>query len=285
MRTLVHARGQIELDRCLVMGIVNRTPDSFYEGHPDMVDAAEFAVRLVEEGADILDIGAVKAGPGEPVTEPEELDRLIPFLEGIADRVSVPLSVETARPEVARRAIEVGAAIVNDVTGLDDPSLAEVCAQTGAALVVMHHGDQLRGRPRWPRYDDVVKAVLEFWRERAEIARRIGVPDEAIVVDPGLDFGKTTFHSLELVRRMDELVADGHPVLVAHSRKDLIGETLDQPPDDRLAGGLAVAALSVAGGAALVRTHDVELTVSAVRMVEAVLGRRPPEAPVRGLWD
>ena len=273
------------LDNCLVMGIVNRTPDSFYEGHPDLDEAAEFAARLVDEGADLLDAGAIKAGPGQDVSEEQELERLIPFLGRIASEVSVPISVETSRPEVARRAIASGAAVINDVTGLDDSSLAGVCAGAGAALVVMHHGGQMRGRPRSPRYDDVVASVTGFWRERVELARAAGVAEESIVVDPGLDFGKTTFHSLELVRRLDELVAQGLPVLVAHSRKDIVGETLGQLPDDRLAGGLAVVALSVAAGAAIIRTHDVAETVSVVRMVEAVMGRRPPEAPVRGLWD
>jgi dihydropteroate synthase len=285
MSVLKHSRGEISLDHCLVMGIVNRTPDSFYEGHPDLGEAADFAARLVEEGAEILDVGAVKAGPGDEVSESEEIDRLIPFLEEIAARAPVPLSVETASPEVARRAIDAGASIVNDVRGLADPELAGVCASAGAALVVMHHGGQVRGRPRWPRYDDVVASVVSFWAERVEVALGAGVARESIVVDPGLDFGKTTFHSLELVRRLDELVDVGWPVLIAHSRKDIIGETLAQPPGERLEGGLAVAALSVAGGAAILRTHDVAPTVSVVRMVEAVMGRRPPAAPVRGLWD
>jgi dihydropteroate synthase len=285
MSVLKHARGELQLDHCLVMGIVNRTPDSFYEGHPDLGEAAEFAARLVNEGADILDVGAVKAGPGDEVSEAEEIDRLIPFLEQIAARTSVPLSVETASPEVARRAIEAGASIVNDVRGLEDPELASMCASAGAGLVVMHHGGQVRGRPRWPRYDDVVTSVLAFWEERIAAALEAGVARESIVVDPGLDFGKTTFHSLELVRRIDELIGSGWPVLIAHSRKDIVGETLGQPPDERLEGGLAVAALSVLGGAAVLRTHDVAATVSVVRMVEAVMGRRPPAAPVRGLWD
>jgi dihydropteroate synthase len=174
---------------------------------------------------------------------------------------------------------------VNDVSALDDPGLATVCAEAGAALILMHHGGQIRGRPRNPRYPDVVAAVLAEWDRLSALALEAGVPDEAIVLDPGLDFGKNTFHSLELVRRIDELVATGRPVLVAPSNKDVVGETLGLPLDERLEGTLALVALSVLGGAAIVRVHEVEAAVRVTRMVEAVMGSRRPQAPVRGLWD
>lgn len=284
--TLHHATGTLELDRCLVMGIVNRTPDSFYDGgRMELDDAVAHATQLVEEGADILDIGAVKAGPGEEVSEQEEIDRLLPLIEALAEAVEVPLSIESARPGVAKLALDAGASILNDVTALADPGLAGVCRDAGAALVLMHHGGQIRGRPRNPRYEDVVEAVLEEWERLMKAATSAGVTRDRLVVDPGLDFGKTTFHSLQLMRRIDELVAFGLPVLMAPSRKDVVGESLGLPLEERLEGSLALVALSVAGGAAVVRVHDVRPAVRVVRMVEAVLGRRRPEAPIRGLWE
>jgi dihydropteroate synthase len=282
---LDHAQGSLALNRCLVMGIVNRTPDSFYDGgRMGLDETLAHARSLIEEGADILDVGAVKAGPGEEVSEDEEATRLLPLIEGLAGD-GVPLSVETGRHEIARQALDAGAALVNDVGGLSDPELASVCGDAGAALVLMHHGGQIRGRPRSPAYDDVVGAVRDEWERLVGIARERGVSEESIVLDPGLDFGKNTFHSLELMRRLPELTAGSWPVLVAASRKDIVGETLDLPPGERLEGSLAVVALSVIHGAAIVRVHDVQASVRTVRMVEAMLGTRPPAAPIRGLWD
>ena len=189
-----HAGGEMTTDRCLVMGIVNRTPDSFYDGgRMDLHASVAFAVRLVEEGADLLDVGGVKAGPGPPVSEGQEVERLVPLVEAIADATSTPISVETSRGSVARLAIEAGAVLINDVTSLAETDLAEACAETGAGLVVMHHGGQIRGRPRHPRYDDVVSDVLELWDGVAEKARSFGVAQDALLFDPGLDFGKNTY--------------------------------------------------------------------------------------------
>ena len=272
--------------RCLVMGIVNRTPDSFYDGgRMGLDESVEHALSLVEQGADMLDIGAVKAGPGEGVEMNEELDRLLPLVEAVVRATTVPISVETARSQVADRALAAGASIVNDVTGLADGDLAGVCADRGASLVLMHHGGQLRGRPRHPHYEDVVADVIATLEALAASAQRAGVADERLIVDPGLDFGKNTFHSLELMRRLEELTALKWPVLVAPSRKDMVGETLALAPDQRLEGTLALVALSVLRGAAIVRVHDVAQTVHVVRMTEAVEGRRVPAAPLRGLWD
>ena len=283
---LRHGTGSFELDRCLVMGIVNRTPDSFFDGgRMELDDAVGHAKELVAEGANILDIGAVKAGPGEEVSEQEEMDRLLPLVEALVGAVDVPLSIETARPGVAKLAFGAGASILTDVTALADPGLAGVCRDAGAALVLMHHGGQIRGRPRNPRYEDVVDAVRQEWERLVGVATSAGVARDRLVVDPGLDFGKTTFHSLELMRRIDELVAVGLPVLIAPSRKDVIGESLGLPLGERLEGTLALVALSVFGGAAIVRVHDVGPAVRVVGMVEAVLGRRRPQAPIRGLWE
>ena len=276
----------LKWDRCLVMGIVNRTPDSFYDGgRMGLDDAIAHADRLVEEGADILDVGAIKAGPGEDVSEQEEIDRLIPLVEALAREVEVALSIETARPEVARSAFAAGATILNDVSSFAEQTLAKTCGEAGAYAVLMHNGGQIRGRPRNPRYADVVADVIQEWQRLAEIARAAGVSDERIVVDPGLDFGKTTFHSLELMRRLPELVEQPWPVLIAPSHKDVVGESLGLPIDQRLEGTLALVVISVMGGAKIVRVHDVKEAVRAVRMVEAVEGTRRPAAPIRGLWE
>ena len=283
---LRHARGSLDLDRVQVVGILNRIPDSFYDpGRMPLRESVERALVMATEGAGFVDIGGVKAGPGAPVSEEEELERVVSLVEAVAKEIALPMSVETSRPSVARRALDAGAAIVNDVTGLNDPELATVCAETGAALVLMHHGSQLRGRPRHPRYDDVVEAVTSEWSRLEDVASGAGISRDALVVDPGLDFGKTTYHSLELMRRLPELVDHGLPLLVAASRKDVVGETLALPPGERLEGSLALAALATRDGARLIRVHDVKETVRVVRMVEAVAGSRPPEGGVRGLWD
>src|SRR5829696_5353188 len=265
--------------RTAVMAILNRTPDSFYDrgatyGFGAAVEAGE---RALAEGADWLDVGGVKGGPGPPVTETEELDRVVPLLEALRGRTDAVLSVDTYRPGVARRALAAGADLVNDPSGLRDP------AEAGAGLVVMHTGGPPRTRPHRPAYADVVAEVRAFLAGRTALAQQRGVAPDRLIVDPGHDFHKNTFHSLELTRRLGELTGLGHPVLVALSNKDFVGETLDVGLDQRLEGSLAAAAFSVAAGAAIVRVHEVQPTVRVVRMVEAILGRRPPAATRRGL--
>lgn len=273
-------------NRCLVMGILNRTPDSFYDGgRTGLAESLSHAEAMIEAGADIIDIGGVKAGPGEEVAEQRELERVIPLVEVVRARTTAAISVETSRPSVARAALAAGASIVNDVGGLADPALAGACAEAGGTLVLMHHGGQIRGRPRNPRYDDVVAEVRSCWARLAQRAEAAGLSADHLIADPGLDFGKTTFHSLELMRRLPELTAGPWPVLIAASRKDVVGETLDLALEDRLEGSLALVALAVQHGTAIVRVHDVEASVRVVRMTEAVMGRRPPAAPVRGLWE
>ncbi len=272
--------------RCLVMGILNRTPDSFYDGgRTGLVDSLAHAGRMAAAGADIIDVGGVKAGLGAQVSKEEELDRVLPVVQGLRAEIDARLSVETSRPSVAAAALEAGASIVNDVTGLAEPGLAAACARGHGKLVLMHHGGQIRGRPRNPRYEDVVTEVLACWARLAQRAESEGLGRHDLIADPGLDFGKTTFHSLELMRRLPELIAGGLPLLIAASRKDVVGETLDLPPGERLEGSLALVALATFHGAAFVRVHDVQASVRVVRMVETVLGTRSPAAPVRGLWD
>ena len=271
--------------RTAVMAIVNRTPDSFYDrgatyGFTAAVEAGE---RALAEGADWLDVGGVKGGPGPAVSEAEELDRVVPLLEALRGRTDAVLSVDTYRPGVARRALAAGADVVNDPSGLRDPAMAEVAAEAGAGLVVMHTGGPPRTRPHRPAYADVVAEVRAFLADRAALAVGRGLAPDRLIVDPGHDFHKNTFHSLELTRRLGELADLGHPVLVALSNKDFVGETLDVGLDQRLEGSLAAAAFSVTAGAAIVRVHEVQPTVRVVRMVEAILGRRPPAATRRGL--
>jgi len=271
--------------RTAVMAILNRTPDSFYDrgatyGFGAALEAGE---RALAEGADWLDVGGVKGGPGPPVTDAEELDRVVPLVEALRGRTDAVLSVDTYRPEVARRALEAGADVVNDPSGLRDPLMAEVAAGYGAGLVVMHTAGPPRTRPHRPAYTDVVAEVRAFLAARAALAVRRGLPGDRLIVDPGHDFHKNTFHSLELTRRLGELTGLGHPLLVALSNKDFVGETLDVGLDQRLEGSLAAAAFSVAAGANIVRVHQVQPTVRVVRMTEAILGRRPPAATRRGL--
>lgn len=275
-------------DRCLVMGILNRTPDSFYDGgRTSLEDAIRHALMMISEGADIIDVGGVKAGPGAEVSDDEELERVAPVVEALCKEAGpeVAISVETGRPRVADEVLGAGASILNDVSGLADPELAAICARRDAHLVLMHNGGQIRGRPRNPRYADVVADVLRTWTCLRDVAVGRGMEPGHLIVDNGLDFGKTTYHSLELMRRLPEQVAFGLPLLVAPSRKDVVGETLDLPPGERLEGSLALVALAVHHGAAIVRVHDVRASLRVVRMVEAVEARTAPAAPVRGLWE
>jgi dihydropteroate synthase len=268
-----------------VMAIINRTPDSFYDRGANFgLDAAvASAERALAEGADWLDMGGVKAGPGPEVTEAEELERVVPLLEALRGRTDAVLSVDTFRAGVAARVLEAGADVVNDPSGLSDPALAEATAERGGALVVMHTGGPPRTRPHRTAYRDVVTDVRAFLAERAAAARRAGVPAERIIVDPGHDFHKNTYQSLELTRRLEELTVLGYPVMVGLSNKDFIGETLDAPLELRLEGSLAAAAICVLNGASIVRVHEVGPTVRAIRMTEAILGRRPPVTAIRGL--
>jgi dihydropteroate synthase len=268
-----------------VMAIINRTPDSFYDRGANFgLDAAIAAAeRALAEGADWLDMGGVKAGPGPEVTEAEELDRVLPLVEALRGRTDAVLSVDTFRAGVAAQVLEAGADVINDPSGLHDPELAAVTAERGGALVVMHTGGPPRTRPHRSAYLDVVADVRAFLAERAAVARGAGMPAERIVVDPGHDFHKNTYHSLELTRRLEELTVLGYPVMVGLSNKDFIGETLDAPLELRLEGSLAAAVISVLNGASIVRVHEVGPTVRALRMAEAIAGRQPPATAIRGL--
>lgn len=274
-------------DRALVMAIVNRTPDSFYDrGATYAEDAALAAVdRAVAEGADVVDIGGVKAGPGRVVDAGEEIRRVVPFVATVRERhPDLLISVDTWRAEVGRLACEVGADILNDTWAGADPTLAEVAAEFRVGVVCSHTGGAVpRTRPHRVSYPHLVADVIAELSGRAERMLALGVPREGILIDPTHDFGKNTWHGLELLRRCDELVATGWPVLMALSHKDFIGETLGVGLEERGEGTLAATALAAAAGARVFRAHDVAATRRTVDMVASILGTRPPAGCVRGL--
>jgi dihydropteroate synthase len=266
--------------RVLLMGVVNVTPDSFSDGGAflECSAAVEHALRLVAEGAAIVDVGGMSTRPGAAeVPEAEELRRVVPVIDGIRARSEAAISVDTYRVEVARRAWEAGADIVNDISAFTfDPAMLAFLAGHAVPAVAMH----MRGTPRDmqddPRYDDVVGEVRAFLAGVLQRAREAGVPDGRVAVDPGIGFGKTVAHNLELLRGLCRLRELGGPVLLGASRKSFIGKVLGGGAAGRLEGTLSVSALAVAGGADVVRVHDVAANLRAVRMAEAVTGRSGP---------
>ncbi len=263
----------IPLDQPRVMGVVNVTPDSFSDGgwFLDPAVAVEHACRLATEGADIIDIGGMSSRPGaEEVTVKEELQRVLPVVEEVAERLEVPVSVDTCHSEVAEAVLESGARMINDITALGDPAMAELVAETGAGLVLMH----MQGNPRSmqcdPHYEDVLTDIGRFLAERAERARDAGVSAEAICLDPGIGFGKTLEHNLEILRRLGELAELGYPLLIGTSRKSFIGKVLGVPVEERLVGSLASLVVARLAGASLFRVHDVAETRQALALTEAI---------------
>jgi dihydropteroate synthase len=271
--------------RTRVVGILNVTPDSFHDGgaDPTPLAAAERARAMVDAGADALDVGAESTRPGaDPVSAAAELARLLPVLDRLRG-LGVPVSVDTTKADVAARAIEHGATLVNDVSGLqNDPGIADVCAAAGAGLVLMHRRGDARTMRSLARYDDVVAESRRFLAEAVERAVRSGVAEDRIVVDPGLGFAKNASHNLEILRRLTEYLDLGRPVLVGASRKSFLAPFDAPTTDDRLAGTLAATVLAVLGGASLVRVHDVRENKRAILVAEAVLSARGEEERTEG---
>jgi dihydropteroate synthase len=261
--------------RALVMGIVNRTPDSFFDKgrYFDMDASLKLADALVADGADIIDIGGVKAGPGPDVGLDEELERVIPAIEVLHARIDVPLSVDTWRAEVARQAYDAGAVVGNDISGFADPDYLGVSAAANATVVATHIRLAPRVRDPEPEYpnDDVVTAVCEFLLDRAQRAERAGIPPARVVLDAGLDLGKTWEQSLELLRASERLADLGYPVLLSASNKTFLGRFLDLEIDERNEASLAAAALGVSLGCRIVRAHDVRGTRRVCDVLAAVL--------------
>ncbi len=261
-----------------VMAVINRTPDSFFDkGATYALDkAVEASLKAAKDGADWVDIGGVPFGRGPVVSVEQELERVVPVVAAISAASDVVISVDTFNAQVASAAIAAGAAVINDTSGLFDPDMASAVAATDATLVLTHSMSPPRAEPPKPEYVDVVHEVIAFLRDRIERAKAAGIRDDRIIVDPGHDLNKNTYHSLELTRRLHEIAALGYPTLAAVSNKDFIGEMTDRKQGERLEGSLAAAVFCILEGARIVRMHDVPATVAAVRMVEGILGWRKP---------
>lgn len=271
---LLDCRGKaLDLRKPRLMGILNVTPDSFSDGgkflQPD--EAVDRARQMVEEGADILDIGGESSRPySEPVSAEEELMRVKPVIQSLAGELDIPISIDTYKPEVAEKALGMGANMVNDITGLRNKDMIRVIAENNVPVVVMH----MKGTPKTmqenPTYGDVVAEILRFFRERIEAAVEGGIGRESIIIDPGIGFGKTVEHNLEILSRLKEFKSLGLPVMVGPSRKSFIGKILDLDLENRLEGSLAMLCASIMNGANIVRVHDVKESVRAASMIYAM---------------
>ena len=260
--------------RTLIMGVLNVTPDSFYDGgrYSNLRKAVERALEMVEEGADIIDIGGESSRPGaNPVEEKEELERVIPVIKKLLSRIRVPISIDTYKSGVAKKAIDAGASIVNDISALRmDEKMAKVIESSGVPVCLMHMQGTPRNMQRNPRYKDVVSEIFAFLRERIDFCEQAGIDIEKTIVDPGIGFGKTVLHNLEILKNLDQFKSLGRPIMIGVSRKSLIGKVLQLKPEERLEGSLASAIWSMTKGASILRVHDVRETKRAVKMVEAI---------------
>lgn len=275
--------GEREFDfsrQIAVMAIINRTPDSFFDsGRTFGLDVAvAAALKAAEDGADWVGIGGVKFAPGPEVPLVEELDRVIPVVTAVAAGTDAVISVDTFRPEVAAEAIAAGASVINDTTGIYDHGIAEVVADSNATLVITHSLAAPRTRlAAAPQYEDVVGEVKAFLADRVDLAMRLGIPEDRLVIDPGHDLNKNTQHTLEITRRLDEIASLGLPLLAVVSNKDFIGESLGRPKHERQDGTIVAATACAMLGARIERMHDVPSAVTAMRMTEVILGFRQPE--------
>lgn len=274
-RELKTRHGRIDFTRCTaVMAVLNVTPDSFYDGgrHFDTGRAIADGIAMVQAGADIIDIGGESSRPGaEPVSQADELARVIPVIQGLRRQCALPISIDSYKAPVARAALDAGADIVNDISALGfDPAMAPLVANEKIPVVLMH----MRGTPRTmqsdPQYADVVREVRDFLAGRLYDAMDAGIDADSIVLDPGIGFGKTVEHNIQLLRGLSVLAALGQPLLVGASRKNFIGKILGLAPDQRLEGSLAAAVAAVLGGANIIRVHDVAETCRAVRVADAL---------------
>jgi len=255
-------------ERTIVMGILNATPDSFSDGgtHFDIEDAVAGARRMVAEGADIIDLGGESTRPGHiPVGLDEELRRIMPVLERLVKEIDVPISIDTFKAEVAKRAMELGAHIINDQWALRaDSEMADVAARYGAPVIIMHN-------QKGTEYSDLMGDIVNYFRESITTARNAGIPQEKIIIDPGIGFGKTVEQNLEVMRRLPELSCLGQPVLLGTSRKSMIGKTLDLPVNERIEGTGASVAVGITLGVDIIRVHDVKEMVRVARMTDAMV--------------
>ncbi|MBL4674112.1 MAG: dihydropteroate synthase [Arenicella sp.] len=267
-------RSLLRLDKSLIMGVVNITPDSFSDGGQfnDSSLAVEHALSLVEQGADILDIGGESTRPGaEEVSVEQELKRVIPAIEALKAQTTVPISIDTYKPQVMRAAVEAGASMINDVNGLRAPGAVEVAAAANMPICIMHMQGQPQTMQARPKYESVVAQVDAFFKQRITTALDAGIKLDDIILDPGIGFGKTLKHNLELLKSVPQLrVSTGCQMLLGVSRKSLIDKLLGRAVDQRLPASLGLAVQSILNGAKIVRVHDVRETYDAIRVVEAV---------------
>ena len=260
--------------RTLIMGILNVTPDSFSDGgyYLNVPDAINHAKKMVAEGADVIDIGGESSRPGaSPASTEEELARVLPVVEGLVGDVSVPVSIDTCKSEVARRALEAGAHLINDITALrGDAEMANVVVEMNAGVILMHMRGTPRTMQRSPVYDDVVLEVSSWFQRRIKETETTGIPPGQIIIDPGIGFGKTVDHNLEILRRLGEFRHLNKPILIGTSRKSFIGKILNLPANDRIEGTAATVTWAIAHGADMIRVHDVKTMHQVARMTDAL---------------
>lgn len=257
------------------MGVLNVTPDSFSDGGKffNKKEAREHGLAMAEDGADIIDIGGESTRPGaSEISVDEELDRVIPVIEGISKKIDIPISIDTRKSKVAEESIKAGAQIVNDISGLrHDRQMAAIVAKYDANLIVMH----IKGTPQTmqsnPTYKNLIKEIIESLKESIRIAKKAGVSEEKIIIDPGIGFGKTAKHNLEILNRLKRFKVLGHPICIGTSRKSFIGKVLGVYPPDRLAGSLATYAVAIMNGANILRVHDVKEAAQVARMVDSIM--------------
>lgn len=264
---------EFNFDYTKIMGVLNVTPDSFSgDGIPNNVEkAVERAIEMEDGGADIIDIGGESTRPGaEPVDEKSELDRVIPVIRAVADRVKIPISIDSTKPSVTRAAIEAGASIVNDVTGLFNRDLIELCAKERTPVIAMH----MKGTPQTmqldPHYDDVIGEIMHYLANRVDDAIAAGIEEQQIAIDPGIGFGKRLEDNLEIIRRLVEFKTLGQPIVIGASRKAFIGKITGLPADQRLEGSIGAACVAAWNGADIIRCHDVKTTKLALQLVDAI---------------
>jgi dihydropteroate synthase len=271
-----HRFQKLELGRrTLIIGVLNVTPDSFSDGglFTEVEAAVGHAERMVAEGADIVDVGGESSRPGaDPVPAEVEMDRVLPVIEKLAKTIEIPISIDTYKSSVARHALDVGACIVNDISALrSDQDMAAVVAEARVPVVLMH----MKGTPKDmqldPRYGSLISEIISFLRTRIQAAVDAGISPNQIIIDPGIGFGKTVQHNLEIIRRLREFKSLGRPILIGTSRKSFIGKVLDLPADDRLEGTAATVAIAIANGADIVRVHNVKEIARVVRMTDAIV--------------
>lgn len=266
-------------DKTYIMGILNVTPDSFSDGglHFDRSRAVEACLRMIDDGADIVDIGGESTRPGsDPVSLEEELRRTLPVIESVASKVKVPISIDTYKANVARRALDAGASIVNDISGLmHDPEMPAVIARCSVPVVIMHIKGSPKDMQKDPSYAALIPEILEYFRSRIAFAVNAGIPEDKIIIDPGIGFGKTFDHNLEILHNLDKFTALGRPILVGPSRKAFLGKILDDAPAaDRIEGTAAAVAISIMKGASFVRVHDVKEMAKVAKVSDAIKRER-----------